>query len=148
MNLFEQLIESLGQTLGISLHAEKGFLCKIHLGKGLRVQLEYDEKKESLIMVFFLPPIPSGFFQENIFLEALKENSGDPKKGTFAYAEGKESLVLQHFLPIRISAEELASSLDVLQEKAMLWKEAIEQNMLSMVQKSTSKAPSPFTLLR
>ena len=148
MNPFEQLLEDLGKLLQISLHAEQGFLCKLNM-KGLSIQLEYDETKQTLFMVSFLPQAAVGLFSENLFLEALKDNATNDPFGVFGYAEGTGSLALQLLVPISTSADKVFDLLGHFKEKSLLWKEAIEQNTLSPIQKPVAKnAPSPLSFMR
>jgi len=147
MNLFDQLLMDLSSAMHIPLRAEQGPFCKIHLGQSIRVQLEYDERKHTLFGVSFLPQAPSGLFAENLYLEALKSNYDTPL--IFAYSDHTQSLALQLALSLPTPIDTLQSLLATIQEQALLWKNAIEQNSLSSIQRAVpSKAPSPWTLMK
>ncbi len=147
MNKFEELIEQLGSILQIPLHAENGVACKLNIKNVFHVQLEYNESKEEILLASFINPIPPGKFREETLLEALRANNEENSLGSFAYSDKNNSLFLQLYLPISISAEELNTNLKQFIDKGKIWKEALEKGKLELVSKSTtSSLISPFTL--
>ena len=146
MNKFETLIDELGKILNIPLEAEHGFLCKLNIKDKIRLQIEYDEPTEKIILVCFVSEVPPGKFREQTLVAALKANHQDTSLGSFAYVENSQTLILQHYLPISVSAALLGTLLQQFTDKAIGWKEAIEQGNVSLLVPSPpSSLPSPLS---
>lgn len=145
MNPFETLISELGSVLGISLEAEQGRFCKLDIKGKIKIQIEYEEPSDSIRMACFVIALPPGKFREDVLSAALKANHIDPSSGTFAYAEGAQSLMLQLLLPCSVSPALMATLLGQLTEKGIEWKEAAERgNIHSLVTSTRSGLPSPM----
>lgn len=145
MNKFETLIQELGQVLGFTLQAEKGFLCKLILRGTIHVQLEFDEENDRIIIASLFAELPPGKFREDALMTALKTNFLDPSLGSFGYIDTPPTLVLQMYLPLSTSAALLGALLQQFVEKAITWKEAIEQGTVSqLAQAGKSSLPSPL----
>ena len=147
MNKFELLIQELGQILGISLQGEQGSICKLFIKDKIHLQIEYDEEAERIILACFVSEIPPGKFREDILSAALKANYIDPSLGSFAYSENTQILILQLYLPSSIPPALLGTLLQQFTEKAITWKDAIEQgNVSRLVSNPGSSLPSPINL--
>lgn len=145
MNKFETLIQELGEVLGVTLQAEKGFLCKLLLKDTIHVQLESDEENDRIIIASLIAELPPGKFREDALMTALKINFLDTSLGSFAYTDKPPTLVLQMYLPISTSAALLGALLQQFVEKAMTWKESIEQGTVTqLAQTGKSSLPSPL----
>lgn len=148
MNKFELLIQELGQILGITLQAEQGSLCKVFIKEKVHLQIEYDEAAERIILACFIVEIPPGKFREDVLTAALKANYIDSSLGSFSYADSIQTLILQLYLPSSVAAPFLGTLLQQFTEKAISWKEAIEQSNVSrLVPSASSSLPSPINLL-
>lgn len=146
MNKFETLIGELGHILNIPLEAEHGFLCKLNIKEKVHLQIEYDEASEKIILVCFVCEVPPGKFREQTLIAALKANHQDISLGSFSYVEGSQTLILQHYLPISVAAALLGTLLQQFTDKAIVWKEAIEQGNVSLlVPSAPSSLPSPLS---
>ena len=149
MNKFEELIESLGQTLNIPLEAEQGSLCKLNAGDVLQLQIEYIENKDNILIASFLAELPPGKFREDVLIAGLKANSAEDSFGLFAYLQSNNNLVLQLYLPMSITPQNLADKIKQFIQTGTDWKEAIEQGNIGLVSKpATSSLISPFNLIR
>ncbi len=147
MNKFELLIQELGQILGITLQAEQGFLCKVFIKEKIHLQIEYDEAAERIILACFISEVPPGKFREDVLTAALKINYIDSSLGSFSYADPTQTLMLQLYLPSSVAAPLLGTLLQQFTEKAISWKEAIEQgNVSRLVPSASSSFPSPINL--
>lgn len=148
MNKFELLIEELGQILGIPLQGEKGSICKLFIKEKIHLQIEYDEETERIILACFVSELPPGKFREDILSVALKANYLDSSLGSFAYTDSNQALILQLYLPSSTPAALLGTLLQQFTEKAIEWKEAIEQgNVSRLISTSRSSLPSPISLI-
>ena len=64
MNPFELLIQHLGLLLGVSLHAENGYLCRLIAAGSLKVHLEHEPNLHRILIASFICEIPPGKFRE------------------------------------------------------------------------------------
>ncbi len=141
------LIQELGEILGVSLSAEQGFLCKLNIKDKVKVQIEYEESSDRIILACFIAEIPPGKFREGVLSAGLKANYLDPSLGIFCYAEGPENLILQMYLPGSTQPALFATLLQQFTDKGIKWKEGLEQGSLnSLVPSSSSSLPSPMNL--
>lgn len=146
---FEELIESLGQVLNVSLQAEQGYMCKLNAGGTIKLQIEYNEKKDNIVIASFLTELPPGKFREDVLMAGLKANGTEDSFGIFAFSSSNDNLILQLYLPISITPQNLADKIKQFIEKGTEWKEAIEQGNISLVSKpATNHLISPFKLTR
>lgn len=145
MNDFESLIQELGSILGITLQAEQGFLCKIFIKDKVHLQIEYDESAKRILLLCFICEIPPGKFREDVLTAALKANYIDTSSGSFAFVDSTQTLILQLYLPTSTTAALLAPLSTQLADKAISWKDAIDQGNISTLAPSVSSSlPSPL----
>lgn len=145
MSKFSDLLTALGGVLGATLYPEQETLCKIKIKDGPSVQLEFDESSDRVFLISLLAELPPGKFREEALLTALKANYEDTSLGSFAYADAKQMLTLQLFLPSSTPAPLLATLLQQFVEKGNIWKTAIVQGSVSSLSPSgSSDLPSPM----
>ena len=126
---FEILLKELGKAIGIpSLHPDKNQLCKLNVNGVLHVQIEFDPRKERILIATLICDLPPGKFREKALKTALRAN-GDPYRlGTLAYSERAGKLALFEYLPlVELNGEKCAKFLAKFLEKADSWRLAIEQ---------------------
>ncbi len=145
MSIFDELIEVLSKSLNIPLHVEKGKLCRLNINEVMRVQIEWDELKEKVLIASFLCELPPGKFRENALKEALKTNNQEAMPFTLAYSERNNQLAAFVYYPISsLKPEFFLEELLKFVEKADLWRVAVERGDLAAVTISSSGKESPF----
>ncbi len=124
---FNDLLASLGQLFGLTLHADKNNACALQIKKGLVVQLQPDERREKILLASRVVELPPGKFRENVLKETLKANAiSDPFVGVFSYVAKTNHLVLFQQYPIDIlNGERLAGLIIPFIEVAESWRDAI-----------------------
>lgn len=133
MSPFEDLIHNLGNSLETSLKAEGERFCRLKMKSGLSIQIEFLSSKDSLLLSSYLCEIPPGKFRIDIITKALKANHTSESLGSLAYLDKNNNLVLELYLPTSTAPELLAERLKQFEEKGLLWKEAIEQGHISLI---------------
>ncbi|SRR3989339_753550 len=134
MNTFEQLLDGLSHILGIPLHAEKGYICKLLIEGSVRVHLEHESSLGRILIASFPAEIPPGKLREDVLKEALKENSSSDRLGTFAYSSKNNSLAYFTYVPDSDSPDKIANVLSNFIETTKNWKTAIETGSLHLIQ--------------
>lgn len=126
---FGSLLEELGQQIKTPLKPDKNNACLLKFKTGIQVQLELNERDETVIIVSDLGTLTFGRYRENVFKEALKANGlPPPRSGIFAYSKKNEVLVLCDQIPIdQLSGQKLADYLQLFTQKAELWKTSISR---------------------
>ncbi len=145
MNPFEQLIEALSQSLGLSLQTERGTICKLLIQESLQIQLEYEPSAERILIASFLCELPPGKFREDALKEALKANNSLNRIGIFGYSEKNNSLAYFLYVSDKKDHHTISGFLLNFIETAETWKAAVESGQLHLViQETKSQFPSPF----
>jgi hypothetical protein len=148
MNPFATLLDDLSPQLGIPLFPDKLGACKLNFNHVLDIQLEYESRKDQVLIASFLSDVPPGKFRENTLKDALKANYPFPTHGTLAFSDRNNKLTL--FATFHISSltgAKLADFLSLFKEKAMLWKKAVESgNTASLVPQAKKLESNPFGL--
>jgi hypothetical protein len=138
MNFFEEIIKKLGQLLGTTLYAEKGYLCKLRIEGSLKVQIEHEVPEERILIASFLSELPPGKFREDLLKEALKANHSLEQLGIFAYSPKNNSLTYFLYVSDKIDFEDFARQFSQWLEIAKQWKSAIETGNIHQLAKSPS----------
>jgi len=133
MNPFERLIQDLGVALGVSLHVEKGYLCRLIAEGSLKVHLEHEPDLHRILIASFLAEIPPGKFREDILKEALKTNDSLDRLGALAYSEKNNSLAYFLYLPEDCLPNSVYSALLGFIETAKAWKAAVETGQMHLI---------------
>ncbi len=124
---FHEILQLLGQELGLTLHTDRNHACALQINEGLIVQMESDSAQERLLIASQIIEVPPGKFRENVLKEALKANAlADPLVGIFAYIAKINQLVLYQYYPFDIlNAQRLAGLLAPFIQTAEKWRNAI-----------------------
>jgi hypothetical protein len=147
MNPFEQLIESLSRSLGLSLQTEKGTICKLLIQGSLQIQLEYEPSAQRILIASFLCELPPGKFREDTLKEALQANNSLDRLGIFGYSEKNNSLAFFLYVSEKTDHNVFSELLLRFIEVAQNWKAAVESGQLHLVSQETrSPFPPPFSL--
>lgn len=130
---FNDLIESLGEELGIDLHADFHGLCQMMINEKLKVQLEADTTGEFLLIVSMICDLPPGKFRENILKDALKANYKIQENyGILSYIGPENSLALFNHIPMHgLTGKELYEHLSIFVQRALGWQKAIDEGFSS-----------------
>lgn len=139
------LLQELGKALKIpDLHPDRNNSCLISLPNGLKVQIELDKSGSCITIGTDIGFVPPGRYRENVFREALKAN-GQPypqRNGILAYSRQADRLVLFEMLSLKdLTGEKIASALALLNEKALIWKEALARGDVPVVSSSGTSRP-------
>jgi hypothetical protein len=133
MNSFELLIQDLSTLLGIPLHAEKGYLCRLIAQGSLKVHLEHEPDLHRILIASFVCEIPPGKFREDILKEALKSNDSLDRLGTLAYSEKNNSLAYFLYLQEDTAPNSVSSILLGFIDTAKAWKTAVETGQMHLI---------------
>lgn len=133
MNAFEQLLSGISRTLGLSLFAERGYICKLSFHGTLKVQLEHESSLGRVLIACFPAEIPPGKLREDILKEALKANHSFDRLGNFAYSSKNNSLAYFAYVPDSESPEVFSEILLNFAETGKNWKAAIETGQLYLI---------------
>lgn len=131
MDLFESLLDELSKALNIpDLHPDQNKACLIKFKTNLRVQVEMDSGQENVLIASTLGTLQDGRYKENILREALKANGlPGPLHGILAYSTKTGHLILFEYLPTKeLTGDKIADAIAPFSEKALRWKNAIENN--------------------
>jgi hypothetical protein len=144
MDRFEEFLKSFGQAINVPLHPDKHRACLLNINNVLRVQLEFDEQKDRILIATFITEVSAGKFRENILREALKANSIYPRIGTLAYSERNNQLSLFEYAYFPyITTEKMASLLSLFIQRADSWRTAIQSGHPAPSGEMTTKS-APF----
>lgn len=144
---FHELLQGLGQQLGVALHPDKRGACKLNIRNQFQIQIEYEPSYERILMASFICDIPPGKLRENILRDALKANYPFPQLGTLSYCERNNKLTLFLYLSLHgLNPDKLAVLLTHFIEKAKAWKEAAETGQ-SVSLPSSAQGAKSFGLL-
>lgn len=128
MDRFETILLELGDEIDVDLVPDQNRICQINYMDELHIQLQYDERKESLLIASFLCEVPPGKYREKLLKEALKSNGEYPRVGTLAYSERNNQLTFFTYVPAPgLKAEALSKILESFIRTASGWKEAVER---------------------
>ncbi len=144
MTFFEDLIRDLGNLMGASLHAERGYLCKLLIEGSFHIQIEHEPEKASILLASFICEIPPGRIREDILKEGLKANGLLDRKGIFAYSSKNNHLVYFAYIPDNIHGNKLYEETMLFIDTIKKWKSAIESGQLTLISSNITSPSSPF----
>lgn len=129
---FGELLDELGNELGIPLHLDKKSACTLNINDQFHVQLECDPHQENILVAAFICDLPPGKFRENILRDALKSNEPFPRNGTLAYSDRNNKLALfAHLRLASLNGRRLSEFLNTFLEKANGWRTGVETGQTS-----------------
>jgi hypothetical protein len=140
---FTELLNELSIEFGITLHPDKRGACRLKIDNASPIQLECDQKQESLLIATFICEVPPGKLRENIFKDALKANGPFPTYGTLSYSDRNNQLALfAHLRLAHLTGKKLAEFLLPFLEKANSWKRGVETGATAQLSASPTKSSS------
>lgn len=143
----EELLKELGFQIQLPLHLDNQRSCHLNVNDQLHVRLKVDDSQERILISTSIHELPAGFYRENIFKEALKNNHHYPRTAIFAFSTKLNQLVLFQYLSlIYLNGEKLAHFLEEFILLADKWRVAIANGEPAPTTSySPSKPlPSPF----
>jgi len=146
MDKFEELLNELGNILGVSLHPDQMHSCTILIDEKMKLQLEMQKNKENLLLGAHICVVEPGRFRENVLGEALKTNNlSYPQVGTLGYSAYNNQLALFDVLSVdEMTGQKLADYLSLFIAKALEWRDAIEAGNTSPLPLTEEEGPKPF----
>lgn len=139
---YEAILQELGTSMKIEgIKPDSNNSCLLELKEGVYVQIEPDETADWLIMGTKLGNIPPGSYRTQLSKAALQTNALQPAPlGVFAWSEAADVLVLFTKIPVKhLDGIKLHEILTKFHAKALIWKKAIEENKVPMVESETNK---------
>lgn len=128
---FEDIIKEIGKQVDMPLHVDIENTCSLLVDETLNIQIELDEKKESLLFASFISTVNPGKFRENVLLETLKANNFSFDYPVFSYNDKNNELTLFQYLHIDyLKIDIIMSHLAQFIEVAILWKNAIHAGQI------------------
>jgi hypothetical protein len=128
---FQDILNKLSVIIHTPLYSDKKRAVRLTINQKLHIQIEDEEPNDRILLATFVAEIPPGRYRENLLKEGLKSNALPVRHGTFAYSERNNQLALFEYVPYdNLTGEKLADRLAVFIEKALHWKQAIENGTL------------------
>lgn len=140
-NAFEALMEELGKALEIpNFTPDEKETCLLRIEGNVDIQLEPDQDERFLLMATDFGEIPLGRYRLDLLETALKMNAlPPPLNGIFSYSTKADHFVLFDKIPLKdLSGENLADHIAKFNEKAKIWKEAIENSEVPVISEVTT----------
>jgi hypothetical protein len=146
---FEEIIQQLGESLGIALHVDKNRACVLKAHETLSIQIQTDSTQEKILLGCFVMELPPGRFRENVLAEALKANHlPDPRTAIFGYLAAGNRLTMHQRYPLSLlDGKKLAVLPANFMDYAEMWQEALKNGQPSPAPiAATVKPTNPFGL--
>ena len=140
VNAFEAVLQEFGETLELELVPNEFNAVIIKDPDGLEVQLEFNQKYDSIMLYAELGSLPPGSYREDVLREALLANAQEyPRNGVFAYSDAKDSLVIFVDRSLHeLNGEKIAYLYVPFVEKAKKWRDALSRGEVPVVSQMTS----------
>ncbi len=145
----EELLQHMGNALGISLHLDESDSCMIIIDEKLRVQIELHADGDKVVFAVFVAHVDPGKFREIVLAKAMQANNLPyPQYGIFGYSPYNNQLVLFDLLALDdLNGEKMADFFTLLTEKAKLWEESLERGETPVLSTDKKlKPPTPFDI--
>lgn len=142
MTPFEDLIHGLGSEMGIDLEPDTHQSCLLAFpADNLSIQIDLDTNGDHLLIGSQLGTVPPGPYRERIFFQAMRVNGGSLEpRGTLAFSEKNNSLVLFQFLPIfSLDEKKLHTFIQIFREHATIWKESLERGEVPTIEEDVRR---------
>ena len=130
---FTDLIQGLGDLIGLDLEIDKNRAVKLVLDGSLHMQIEHHSFKDSFCLICPIEQLHQGIRREDVLKAALKSNhTFRPKSGQFGYVEKKGFLVLFIFIPVAVATvEKVFEQMVILSKQAKSWQEALRSGLVA-----------------
>ncbi|NGX61842.1 MAG: hypothetical protein K940chlam9_01331 [Chlamydiae bacterium] len=145
MQPFENLIRELGKVMGIELRPDSHQSCLIEFPQNeISIQIDLDFNADQILVGATLGRLTPGVFREQIFQQALLANgTGKTPRGTLAYSEKNDELILFQFLPLAfLTGEKFSEFLQLFLAHAIAWKKAIANGTIPQIEEESSQKSS------
>lgn len=128
---FIDLIQGLGDLIGLDLEIDKNRAVKLVLDGSLKMQIEHHSFKDSFCLICPIEQLHQGIRREDVLKAALKSNhTFRPKSGQFGFVEKKGFLVLFTFIPVTVATVEVVfEQMVILSKQAKSWQEALHSGL-------------------
>lgn len=140
-NPLEALIDELGKALDIpNLAPDDNETCLLRIEGNMNIQIELDKDENYLLVVHDFGEIPLGRYRQDLMETALKMNAlPAPLHGVFAYSDKAGHFCIFEKLWLQdLKGDILAEIIHDFNEKAKIWKEAIEHNEVPVISEITT----------
>jgi len=137
-----RILEELGRELSIpNLGPDEHGTCLIRLKNGVKVQLEMLKGKDYILVATDLGEVPPGRFRVDLFESALNHNVSDNGGvATLGFSKRTSHLILFERLYIQgLNGMKVRDFIDLLAEKAIVWKDAITNGRIPRVGEEAQK---------
>ncbi|MBI3236722.1 MAG: CesT family type III secretion system chaperone [Chlamydiales bacterium] len=126
MDRFREILNDLGDLLGLPLYPDRLGACKLNMEDKCHVQIEYQPHKQRLLLACMICEIPPGKFREKVLKDALKAN-GFHSPEVLCYSEKNNHLCLFEMVSLEyLNGQKLMDSINHFTEKAIAWRMGIE----------------------
>lgn len=128
MEKYEQIMEELGDLLGVSLESEGTPMRRLAIQEKFILQFEPSRESDDLFIIAIISEIPPGKFREKVLKAALKENeNASYDQGIMGFIETQNLLSMHVKYPLRgAKAEKILELLPAFLEKAESWYDALQ----------------------
>lgn len=130
MNPFEDLIRELGTYLDTSLVVDPHQSCLLNFPQEeISIQIDLSTNADQVLIGTQLGTLQAGSYREKVFLRAMCMNGMvHAGRGTLAYSEKNNTLVLFRFLPLpALNGEKLFAFLQLFINYGKIWKKALSR---------------------
>ncbi|MCP5469896.1 MAG: CesT family type III secretion system chaperone [Chlamydiales bacterium] len=151
MHTYEELIATLGNEIGVELHADERQTCRIEFpGDDVVLQVDLDTRGDRIVVGSQLAEVPPGIYREQLLMHALRVNALPRKpKGILAFSEKNDALVLFQYLNFdMLDAQKLHNFLREFVNHARLWREALTKGDLPQIEQGPSMGSSGMMGMR
>lgn len=127
MTPFEDLIQALGNEMGIQLRPDKRQSCRLVFPENIYIQIDLDSNADQILVGSELGVLNPGKHRELVLEQAMRIN-GNPNanRGVLAYSEKNNTLVLFQTLSIyTLTGQKLFNFIKNFHEIAKNWHKAI-----------------------
>ncbi len=137
-NEFELILDELGKAFGVPHLTPDDNLkttCEFQVYGDIIIQIEPDKNPDYLLIATILGDLPAGKFGEDLLEAALKVNGlPAPLNGILAYSQKNNHLLLfERFRTQNLRGEDLADFIKIFIQKAKIWKEALNNNRIPVI---------------
>ncbi len=137
MQVYEDLIRSLGLEMQINLVSDSHQSCRIEYSEEqVTIQIDLDTTGDRLLIGTQLGEIPPGAYRHQVFVQALRVNGiSKTPRGTLAFSEKNNTLVLFHYIPIATAeAKSISDFIELFTTHAKVWVDAIKDATIPQIE--------------
>jgi len=135
------ILNELGKIINIpNLQPDENNACLLKILGTIEVQIEIDKDRDYLLLGTDFGETPPGRYTEDLMEAALKANNlKPPLHGIFGFSKKNGHFIMFDRLSIKdLNGERLAKFLDAFAQKAIVWKEAIQNDQIPVISDLTT----------